>query len=282
METKTCVKCKIEKPLSNYHRRGSGFKPRCIECTAEYNKIYGSKNRERINEKMRERRKSITEEEKLISNVKKRAWRRNVPLEVILEEDRIYSLCEKENKKYCYKCNRILDKSCFGKLRITKDGLNTKCLECSRVTVRKYYENNSERIYETKKEYIKENMRMILDRQNRWVKNKRKTDEGFRILCNLRNRVRSYLKMKGKSKKISKRTAEMIGCSREELKEHIEKKFTEGMNWSNYGKKGWHVDHIIPLASAKNVEEMIKLNHYTNLQPLWAIDNIKKGKKIIG
>lgn len=282
METKICSKCNIENPISNYHKRGSGFKPYCKKCSAEYTKIYYLENREKINEKNKKNNKNITEEKKFIRNIKKRAYKRNVSIDVILEEESINSLCEIENKKYCYTCKRVLKKNCFGNLKITKDGLNTICLDCRRASVKEYSTQNSEKIYENKKEYIKNNMRMILDRQNKWLKNKKKTDNEFRLLCNLRNRIRNYLKSKGRSKKISKRTIEMIGCSCSELREHIEKNFTEGMNWSNYGRKGWHVDHIIPLSSAKNEEEMIKLNHYTNLQPLWAIDNIKKGKKIIG
>ena len=71
----------------------------------------------------------------------------------------------------------------------------------------------------------------------------------------------------------------MIGCDLKTIKAHLEKQFTKGMNWENQGK--WHVDHIIPCASAKTEEELIKLFHYTNLQPLWAIDNILKKDKII-
>ena len=55
----------------------------------------------------------------------------------------------------------------------------------------------------------------------------------------------------------------------------------DGMSWDNYGRDGWHIDHIIPLSSTKIKEEIIKLNHYTNLQPLWATDNLKKGSKIL-
>jgi hypothetical protein len=61
----------------------------------------------------------------------------------------------------------------------------------------------------------------------------------------------------------------------------LENQFVEGMNWENYGSKGWHIDHIIPLSSAKTVDEAISLNHYKNLQPLWAVDNMKKGNKIL-
>ena len=70
-----------------------------------------------------------------------------------------------------------------------------------------------------------------------------------------------------------------VDYSVEELKIHLGNKFREGMSWDNYGE--WHLDHIIPISSANTEEEIIKLNHYTNFQPLWAIDNIKKGNKII-
>lgn len=72
-----------------------------------------------------------------------------------------------------------------------------------------------------------------------------------------------------------------MGCSSEFLKEYLEKQFTEKMSWENHGFYGWHIDHIVPLSSAKTEEEVYKLCHYTNLQPLWAEDNLKKGDKIL-
>ena len=74
---------------------------------------------------------------------------------------------------------------------------------------------------------------------------------------------------------------ELTGCTLEELKEHLASKFTEGMTFENYGK--WHIDHILPCASFDLLlpEEQPKCFHYTNLQPLWAIDNMKKGAKIL-
>ena len=94
---------------------------------------------------------------------------------------------------------------------------------------------------------------------------------------NLRHRV--YLFLKSKSKVKNKKTEEILGCDYMFIKDYLETKFTEGMSWENYGK--WHIDHIIPLFSAKTDEEIYKLCHYTNLQPLWGEDNLKKGKKII-
>ena len=71
---------------------------------------------------------------------------------------------------------------------------------------------------------------------------------------------------------------EIVGLDYEEFKTYISNKFTENMNWDNYGD--WHLDHIIPLCEAKTEEEPFKLNHYTNLQPLWAEDNLKKNRKL--
>ena len=73
----------------------------------------------------------------------------------------------------------------------------------------------------------------------------------------------------------------LIGITPIELKEHLEKQFTQDMSWDNYGFYGWHIDHIIPLSSAKTEEDIYKLCHYSNLQPLWAEDNFKKSNKIL-
>ena len=75
-------------------------------------------------------------------------------------------------------------------------------------------------------------------------------------------------------------TAEqLLGCSLQFFAKYIEDQFKEGMTFDNHGQ--WHLDHIIPLATAETREDIIKLNHYTNFQPLWAKDNLSKGAKII-
>ena len=93
----------------------------------------------------------------------------------------------------------------------------------------------------------------------------------------MRSRLSSYLKLHNITKK--NKTFEIVGCTPIELKEHLEKQFVSGMTWEN--RNLWHIDHIIPLSSAKTEEELYKLCHYTNLQPLWAEENLKKSNKII-
>jgi hypothetical protein len=103
------------------------------------------------------------------------------------------------------------------------------------------------------------------------------SDPIFRLKKNLRKRVREYFNIIGKPK--NNETFLLIGKTPEELRIYLESLFIDGMSWDNYGK--WHVDHIIPLNSATNENELLKLIHYTNLQPLWAEDNLKKGSKVI-
>ena len=94
--------------------------------------------------------------------------------------------------------------------------------------------------------------------------------------CMVGNTVRKALKCEK-----SKRSVEYLGCSIDEFKEHIEKKFQEGMTWDNHGE--WHIDHFIPLKYENpTIEEVIERLHYTNTQPLWASENMSKGNRFIG
>jgi hypothetical protein len=94
---------------------------------------------------------------------------------------------------------------------------------------------------------------------------------------NIRSLIRNSLK-RGFSDK-SKKTIEILGCSFDEFKLHIESQFDENMNWENQGSY-WHMDHIIPISSAETEEDVYRLNHYTNFQPLYWLDNIRKGDKL--
>lgn len=105
------------------------------------------------------------------------------------------------------------------------------------------------------------------------------------IECNfsgfLKDRVSSRINKALKKNKMSS-SIEYLGCDIDTFKTHLETKFLEGMDWKNYGSV-WHIDHIIPVAYKKpTTEEVIKRLHYTNTQPLWALDNISKGNRYIG
>ena len=100
-----------------------------------------------------------------------------------------------------------------------------------------------------------------------------------RLISIQRSRLSAILKVKGVNKKL--KTLDYIGCTATELKKHLEGMFQEGMTWNNYGKNGWEVDHIIPLHSfdLKTEEGKKKALHYSNLQPLWREDNLRKAGK---
>jgi hypothetical protein len=204
-------------------------------------------------------------------------------------------------KKICKKC--LVDKllSDFSKNKNTKDGLQVNCKICVKEYKILYYKNNKDKILEKSKEYYIENQKRVIDRVKIWGDNnkdkveqyKKKYVEKNRDCINAKMAQRKkddpILKLKmlyrSKTNKIlgsnKESTFDLIGCSPLELKSYLEKQFKDGMSWENHGLFGWHIDHIIPLSSAKSDDELKKLCHYSNLQPLWAIENIIKRDKII-
>lgn len=101
-------------------------------------------------------------------------------------------------------------------------------------------------------------------------------DPMFAMVKRLRKRLRESVLNKHEIR--DKKLREILGCSYEELLAHLESKFLANMSWENMNL--WHIDHIIPLASAKSLEDVYRLNHYTNLQPLWAEDNLRKNARL--
>ena len=121
--------------------------------------------------------------------------------------------------------------------------------------------------------------------RKKYLKQQRETDPLFKLIGTVRSRLYKFIKTSSIPKK--NKTFEMVGCTPEFLKKHLEKQFHSHpdyyhqMNWLNHTLHGWHIDHKIPLSKAKTPEDVEKLMHYTNLQPMWATYNLKKGKKII-
>ena len=196
--------------------------------------------------------------------------------------------------KICSKCKEEKNVCEFGNDKSRKNNLSYLCKECLILKSKKYKENNKDKItfyleeYRQKNkeklkvartEYRKKNKEKIKKYGRYYSDKKRKESNIVKISENIRRRILHILK----SKKIRKKnkTLDILGCDFEYLKTYLENKFFIGMNWDNYGLNGWHIDHIIPLSSAQSEDEVYKLCHYTNLQPLWAKDNLSKSNKII-
>lgn len=141
-----------------------------------------------------------------------------------------------------------------------------------------YYLNNLEKVRaygrKYRKKYYYENRERIIKHHNDYAKKRRKTNPEFKILCNIRRRLCHLIR-----RKRSATSMELIGCDLKTFRSHIEKQFKGKMNWNNYGPKGWHLDHIKPFASfdLRNNSSLKKVCHYTNMQPLWWFENIRKG-----
>jgi hypothetical protein len=150
-----------------------------------------------------------------------------------------------------------------------KEELNKK----SRERNKKYYQTHKSEINDKHKEYRKTHKK---ENTKRTVERK-KIDVGFKISHNLRSRIFAAIKNGYKSGSAVKD----LGCSIPKLKAYLESKFQKGMTWQNWSKTGWHIDHILPLTSfdLTNRKEFLKACHYTNLQPMWAEENIRKGSK---
>ena len=209
---KTCSKCKIEKPLTEFYKKGNtkdGLHSECKSCIKERSMNYYYHNQEAVIERQKKYREANRE-----------------------------ALTEQQQK---------------------------------------YYQENKEAKLEQSKRYWQDNKEAILERKYRYNKKRKEADPLFKLRHNLGCRTSMAFKRKRWVK--NTKTQDMLGANYETVFNHIASRFKKGMSWDNLGE--WHIDHIIPLASANTEKEMIDLCHYTNLQPLWGKENISKGNKII-
>lgn len=199
----------------------------------------------------------------------------------------------------CTKCNIEKLFSEFHKDSRNSSKFRKQCKLCMNKSSREYKRKNKEKIHKKNKEYFEKNRELnkIKCREYKiknpsWFKNWQKKNESKRkkylkkynqkSLIRVKNSLRSRINyLMNNEENINPRTLDLLGCKYDFLISHLESKFTTGMSWENYGYYGWHIDHIIPLSSAKTVEELKSLYHYSNLQPLWSRDNLSKGNKII-
>lgn len=126
--------------------------------------------------------------------------------------------------------------------------------------------------------YCSQECRSRFSNNSPYKRERLENDPVFRSALRIRALIRSAIRQRGYTK--TSKSAQILGCSWGEFAVHIERQFTAGMKWELMGKE-IHIDHIIPLASARSYEDLIMLNHFTNLRPLWAADNLSKRDKII-
>lgn len=206
--------------------------------------------------------------------------------------------------KVCSKCKIEKVLNDFYKSSRNKCGYRSQCISCEREykdlnkdkrreydknrsydidKKRSYYVKNKEYILskrkehysnnrENKLEYQKEYQRLNKEKRNLYLIERRKNDPLFKLITNVRNLIYNSFYYSGYSK--NSKTEQLLGCTFEELKIYLENKFETWMTWENRGMYngdfdyGWDIDHITPLSSAETEEDIIRLNHYTNLQPL--------------
>lgn len=259
---KTCTKCGKILPVEGFSKKES----RCKPCVAEFFRVsrlgpdgdvYRSRDRARY-----------------VSNIDKR--KRNA-------KDSFDRRVEAARKIGFFKCIR-----CGAKCD-TKHIRKFRCQSCAATEGSAYYQSNKDKMRNYAKRwasknkdkvrcmgnrYRAENSEKITKRASRWKALRRKNSPEFRMICNLRSRLCSYIKSRGASKRCG--TMEMVGICKDQLRHHIENQFTEGMSWDNYGK--WHIDHIKPLrlCDPNNIASLSQFMHYTNLRPLWAKENISR------
>lgn len=173
------------------------------------------------------------------------------------------------------------------------------CKKCTSLRVKEWVNKNKERrseyvknYSEKNKEYIKNksriyyynNTKKVIDYNVSYKRNRRLNDDLFRLSENIRKSIGKSFANKNNRKNLKSEL--ILGCTFKDFKLYIESKFEPWMTWENYGiyngelNCGWDLDHIIPISSAKTEEDIIKLNHYTNFQPLCSYNNrnIKRGR----
>lgn len=255
---KKCTKCKEDKLTSEFHLDSSkqfGVASRCKGCMKEFRDL----NKTEIREKTKKY---------ALSNPDKISASRVKYNENNRDKERIrVKKYRDSNKEKIAKSDKL-----YNETKRDKEAVKAR----NKALREKYLLDNAEYIKNKKDAKKRENeiKKIAFNKNNNIrIKERRINDSLFRMKDTLRARTRKAFRNKYNKKNTN---SELLGISYESLYTYIESMFTEGMSWDLFGKH-IHIDHIIPLASASTEDELIKLCHYTNLQPLWAEDNIRKG-----
>lgn len=253
---KKCTICNTEKTYTEFHLQKStkdGYCNWCKKCKSEKKRAAYILDRDNVLIRVSKYRK---ENPGKVSAAKKRCY-----------EQKKEEYLQKHKVRYQEKKQSILIKN--KQYRDKNKGL---VLEKNRL----YREANREKLSASQRQYQKDNIEERREYSRGYWKCRIKEDPVCALRFIVRRRMLFAFSNKGYPKE--SKTKDMLGCEYDHLMSHLESMFTEGMSWDNRGE--WHIDHIIPLASAKTQQDLIALCHYANLQPLWAHDNLSKGAKM--
>ena len=258
---KKCNKCNTEKEFSLFSsdkRSKDGLRRECKECKKEYGKIYRANNKDKI----KERNKKFNDNNK--EYFKNYAIKNEEALKEYSKEYLQKNKEKKSEKNKAYsKANRNKCNEYLRKYRSENKEKFKEYYDNGKETRKKWYEDNKEKIKSYRNEYFRN-----------YFKKRKSVDSLFRLKCSIRTIISICMKKNNRKFIKKSKTTDILGCSFEELKISIEGNFQDWMTWENYGlyngelNYGWDIDHIIPLSSASTEEDIIKLNHFSNLRPL--------------
>ena len=240
----------------------------CIKCS----QIHYRNNSEKIKAKVKKWGENNKE---YIKKYRKEHFQKNK--EEMTEKNRIY---REKNKDSVFEYHKSYREKHKNKIKNYMDNYFKKHREKIKKQKRQHYYDNQEKILKERKIWRKNNIVEARKIRNRY---KRTTPEQ-KLIHSMRSIMHKCFKYNKSIKDI--RTLELLGCnSIKFLKQYIQKRFEKGMSWKNYGK--WHIDHIIPInyfltkCNFNSLRIQKKCFNYKNLQPMWAVDNLRKGYKII-
>jgi hypothetical protein len=172
----------------------------------------------------------------------------------------------------------------FYKDKRTSDGLNGNCRDCCRAYFQSPEYKAAQRTRKQSQEYKAADRTRKQSQEYKAARRaqerlRRATDPAYKLRTNLRDALRRLVR-NGAKKPCS--ALDLLGCTVDEFRRHIEAQFQPGMSWDNWTTDGWHIDHKRPLASFDLTDpaQVAAACHYTNLQPLWAVDNLRKGDTV--
>ena len=246
--TKVCSKCNEEKGFGEFSKSKMGkygVHSNCKACVREYHKTHYQKHSDAI----RKRTAAYYENNKEKAAAGQKSY-------------------AEKNKEVIKECRAQHYKENFEQISKKQ---------------KEYYENNKSAVLERCEKWRSAHKDKMREWNTNWQRERRKNDIAFRLRGTLHSRVVMAIKKKSKKAVL---TMELIGCTVDQLRTFLEAEFEEGMTWENYGRPkdgpGWEMDHIRPCASfnLEDPEEQKKCFHWTNLQPLWAADNLAKSDRL--